>query len=340
VRRSYREAGSGALKLLILGGTVFLSRAIAERGVARGHDVTAAARGKSGAAPAGARFVRIDRDEPASLEPLRSEAFDAVVDVARLPRQVGDVLEALAADAGHWTFVSSCSAYADQSIPGQTAEAALLEPAAPDSADPAVEHYGPSKVACETLVRERVGDRAFVVRPGLVVGAGDPNDRFGYWPTRIAEGGETLAPGSPEEQVQYVDVRDLAAWVVDAAESGVTGTYDAVCPPMSRETFLAAIARAVGSRPMFTWVPGEFLIEQGVRPWAGEESLGLWLPVPEYAGLMARDPTASLEAGLRCRPLGETARDWLAARDDSSALLASLSREKEAAVLAAWRGRS
>lgn len=328
------------MKLLVLGGTVFLSRAIVERGVARGHDVTAAARGESGAPPEDARFVRIDRDDPASLGQLRGEAFDAVVDVARLPRQVRDALESLPADVGHWTFVSSCSAYADQSIPGQTAEAALLEPVVPDSADPAIEHYGPSKVACETLVRERVGDRAFVVRPGLVVGAGDPNDRFGYWPTRIAEGGEILAPGAPEEQVQYVDVRDLATWIVDAAESGVTGTYDAVCPPMSRETFLNGIARAVGSRPMFTWIPGEFLVEQGVRPWAGEESLGLWLPVPEYAGLMARDPTASLASGLQCRPLDETARDWLAARTDSPALLASLSRQKEAAVLAAWRDRS
>ena len=328
------------MKLLVLGGTVFLSRAVAALGVARGHDVTVAARGESGNPPEGAHFVRIDRDEPASLSALRGEAFDAVVDVARLPRHVDDALGALANDAGHWTFVSSCSVYADQSVPGQTADAALLEPTEPDSADPAVELYGPSKVACENLVRERVGDRAFIVRPGLVVGAGDPNDRFGYWPTRIAEGGEILAPGEAEEWVQYVDIRDLAAWIVDAAESGVTGTYDAVCSPMSRQSFLTEIARAVGTRPTFTWVPGEFLIERGVRPWVGEESLGLWLPVPEYGGLLARDPTASLEMGLRCRPLGETARDWFAARTPSSALLASLSREKEAAVLAAWRERS
>jgi nucleoside-diphosphate-sugar epimerase len=328
------------MKLLVLGGTVFLSRAVAALGVARGHDVTVAARGQSGAPPEDARFVRIDRDDPASLEALRGEAFAAVVDVSRIPRQVGDALDALATETGHWTFVSSCSAYADQSIPGQTADAELLEPTAPDSADPAVELYGPSKVACETLVRERVEDCAFIVRPGLVVGAGDPNDRFGYWPSRIAEGGEILAPGAPEDPVQYVDVRDLAAWIVEAAESGVTGNYDAVCPPVSRESFLTEIARAVGTRSTFVWVPGEFLVEQGVRPWAGEESLGLWLPTPEYAGLLARDPATSLAAGLRCRPLGETARDWLAARDASSALLASLSREKEAAVLAAWRERS
>jgi nucleoside-diphosphate-sugar epimerase len=328
------------MKLLILGGTVFLSRAVAALGVARSHDVTVAARGASGDPPEGARFARIDRDDPESLSALRGEAFDAVVDVSRIPRQAGDALDALASGAGHWTFVSSCSVYAEQSMPGQKANAALLEPTASDSADPAVQLYGPSKVACENLVRERIGDRAFIVRPGLVVGAGDPNDRFGYWPTRIAEGGEILAPGAPEDRVQYIDVRDLAAWIVNAAESGVTGEYDAICPPMSRESFLSEIARAVGSRPTFTWVPGEFLIEQGVRPWAGEESLGLWLPGPEHAGLLARDPTASLEAGLRCRPLAETARDWLAARSASSALLASLSREKEAAVLAAWSDRS
>jgi nucleoside-diphosphate-sugar epimerase len=329
------------MKLLVLGGTVFLSRAVAALGVARGHDVTVAARGESGKPPEGARFVRIDRDEPESLAALRGASFEAVVDVARLPRQVGDALDALATDAGHWTFVSSCSAYADQSIPGQTADTApLLEPTASDSADLAVELYGRSKVACENLVRERVGDRAFIVRAGLVVGPGDPNDRFGYWPARIAEGGEILAPGAPEDLVQFVDVRDLAAWIVDAAETGVTGTYDAVCPPMSRQAFLTEIARAVETRPTFTWVPGKFLREQGVSPWAGEESLGLWLPLPEYSGFLTRDPTASLEAGLRCRPLGETARDWLAARDEPPALLASLSREKEAVVLAAWRDRS
>lgn len=328
------------MKLLVLGGTVFLSRAVAAVGVARGHEVTVAARGESGEPPDGARFVRIDRNDRESLAVIGGESFEAVVDVARLPLHVGDALDELGSSAGHWTFVSSCSAYADQSTPGQTAGSApLLEPTASDSADLAVELYGRSKVACENLVRERVGDRAFIVRPGLVVGPGDPDDRFGYWPLRIAEGGEILAPGTPEDLVQLVDVRDLATWILDAAEKGQAGTYDAVCLPMSRVSFLTEIAEAVGTRPTFTWVPGKFLLEQGVRPWAGEESLGLWLPLPEYSGFLARDPTASLEAGLRCRPLGATARDWLEARVERSALLASLSREKEAAVLAAWHDR-
>lgn len=325
------------MRLLVLGGTVFLSKAVAASGVTRGHDVTVAARGVSGAPPDGARFVEVDRDHPGSLAALRGERFDAVVDVARLPIHVGRALDAVAANAGHWTFVSTCSVYADHSTPGQTAgDAPLVEPTAPDSADPDLELYGPSKVACESLVRERAGDRAFLVRAGLLVGPGDPNDRFGYWPDRIAAGGEILAPGDPEDDVQYVDVRDLAAWIVDAAERGVTGTYDGICSPIPRESFLDEIAEGMGTRPDFTWVPSAFLLERGVSPWAGEESLGLWMPLPGFGGFLSRDVSASLEAGLEIRPLAETARDWYEARVEPPELLASLSREKEAEILSMW----
>lgn len=330
------------MRILVLGGTVYLSRTIAEQARDRGHDVTAAARGASGKPPGGVRFVPVDRDQTAGLADLAGESFDAVVDVARLPGHVGYALDALAARAEHWTFVSTCSVYADNSTPGQTAADAPLLAAAPaDSLDGDPEQYGPNKVACENLVRDRVGD-AFIVRAGLVVGPDDPTDRFGYWPQRIAAGGEVLAPGDPAEQVQYIDVADLAAWILDAAENGTAGTYDGVCSPMPRGSFLTEIAAAVGQPDVtFSWVPQDFLTEHGVRPWAGPDSLSLWLPLPEYAGFLTRDPAASVAAGMRNRPLGDTVRawqTWFAARAEPVPLKAGISRAKETAVLAAWHG--
>lgn len=328
------------MRILVLGGTVFLSKTITTLARDRGHEVTAAARGTSGNPPDGVRFVPVDRSAADGLASLAGEVFDAVVDVARLPGHVGPALDSLAERAGHWTFVSTASVYADQQTPGQQVETApILDPAASDSMDAAMDRYGPNKVACENLVRGRFADRSFIVRAGLIVGPGDPNDRFGYWPLRIAEGGEVLAPGRPEDLVQYIDVRDLSEWILDAAESGTTGTYDGVCPPITRSQFLTGIARAVSADAHFTWVSQEFLREHGVSPWAGHESLGLWLPVPEYGGFLSRDPASSLAAGLRVRPLSDTVLHWYANRPEPATLLANLSRAKEAAVLAGWHRR-
>lgn len=328
------------MRILVLGGTAYLSKTIAVLASERGHEVTVVARGRSGRPPDGVRFVPADRSAADGLSSLRDDAFDAVVDVARLPGHVGPAIDALAARAGHWTFVSTCSVYADHQTPGQQAATAVrLDPAPSDSMDTDMERYGANKVACENLVRDRLPDRSFIVRPGLVVGPGDPNDRFGYWPLRIATGGEVLAPGRPEDLVQYIDVRDLAEWILDTAESGATGTHDGICPPITREQFLTGIATALGAEPEFTWVAQEFLLEHGVNPWAGEESLGLWLPLPEYGGFLSHDPASALDAGLRIRPLRETTLHWYANRAETPTLLANLSREKEAAVLAAWHAR-
>jgi nucleoside-diphosphate-sugar epimerase len=329
------------MRILVLGGTLYLSRTIAALAHERGHDVTVAARGRTGSPPDGVRFVRADRTAVGGLNALSGQAFDAVVDVARLPGLVGPALDALAGRAGHWTFVSTCSVYADHETPGQQAATArVLDPAPSDSLDADMEQYGANKVACENLVRSRLPDSSFIVRPGLVVGPGDPNDRFGYWPLRMADGGEVLAPGTPDDLVQYIDVRDLAEWVIYAAEAGMTGTHDGICPPMMRSQFLAEIVDAVDGDADLTWVPQEFLQEHGVNSWAGEESLGLWLPLPEYAGFLSHDPASGLAAGLRIRPLRETTLHWYANRSESPALLANLSREKEAAVLAAWHARA
>ncbi|MCH7232915.1 NAD-dependent epimerase/dehydratase family protein [Glycomyces sp. L485] len=323
---------------LVLGGTVYLSKEIAKQAADRGHDVTVAARGESGEPPGDVEFLRVDRSSAEGVEPLRGRSFDGIVDVARVPGQVGRVLDALADGAGHWTFVSSISVYADHSRTGSE----VLEPTDPDSDDSALELYGSSKVACEELVRARLGDKAFIPRPGLIVGAGDNVDRLGYWPLRIAEGGEVLAPGRPERLVQWVDVENLASWILDAAERGVTGTYDAIAEPSPMESLLHQITDALidqevlEERPDFVWVPQEFLTEHGVNPWTGPDSLGLWVPEPDYDGMLSRPSAPAVAAGLRPSPLAETVQRWWSANAETPKLVAGMSREKEGAVLGAW----
>lgn len=332
------------MKLLVLGGTVFLGRAMAAHAVAAGHQVTCAARGVSGDVPSGATLVRIDRDDPDGLSPLDGQAFDAVIDVARRPSLVRRAVEALRGRVGHWTYVSSASAYADESTPGQRAATApLLEAAPPEQDDPtgSAEAYGRCKVACERAVLDS-GVPAFIGRAGLIVGPGDPSDRFTYWPVRLARGGEVLAPGRPADLVQLVDVRDLAAWLVDGTDGGLTGAYDGISAPMPRGEFLARISAAIGRPdPRLTWVDQEFLAEHEVNPWAGDRSLPLWLPLPEYAGFLTRDVGSALAAGLTIRDLGETARDTLSwyVEAGERGLSSGLSGEDESALLAAWHQR-
>src|SRR5262249_4224096 len=175
------------MRLLILGGSQFLGRAIAVQAGAAGHDVTCAARGFSGPIASGARFVRVDRDAPNGLAPLMGETFDAVVDVSRHPGQVRRAVAALRQQSGHWTFVSTVSVYADNRTPGQRADTAPLKPPTASEIEQSTEEtYGAAKLACE----QAVGDNAFICRAGLIVGPEDPTGRFSYWPARLARGGE------------------------------------------------------------------------------------------------------------------------------------------------------
>ncbi len=321
------------MRLLILGGTQFLGRAIARDACAAGHDVTCAARGVTGAIADGARFVRVDRDAPDGLAPLAGQEFDAIVDVSRHPGQVRRAMAALKQRAAHWSFVSTVSVYADNSTPGQRAETAPLRAATA----PGIEHsteaiYGAAKVACE----QAVGADAFICRAGLIVGPEDPTGRFTYWPLRLARGGEVLVPQAPEDAVQLVDVRDLAGWIVRAAQAGRTGCYDAVGPSQTRREFLAACAEAVGTECSFTWVDRAFLERQDVRRWGGPRSLPMWLPLPEFAGFATRDTTPARDAGLALRPLAESARDTLAWARAAGGAVTGLTADEEWSVLAAW----
>jgi nucleoside-diphosphate-sugar epimerase len=315
------------MKLLVLGGTKFLSRAVSEQAVERGWDVTCACRGSSGPLPAGVTHVPWDRslDAPAALV---EGTWDAVVDVSRTPSHVRRAVAAVP-DA-HWVFVSTINVYADN---GSPAMEPLVEAITTDvdlAEDP--EAYGPMKVACEQLVTSGVAT-SMLVRPGLIVGPGDGSGRFSYWPERLARGGEVLAPGSPDDVVQVIDVRDLASWILDAVEARTTGAFDGVGDTMTLGKLLDEVASGVGATPSFTWVPSEFLSERGVEPWAGEESIPLWLPRPEYDGMMSHSAQPAVDAGLRLRPVAETAHDTFG----ETAIGISAAREAE--VLAAWHAR-
>lgn len=299
----------------------------------RGHEVTCACRGLTEKPPAGARHLALDR-ESSDLSTLAGARFDAVVDVARRPSFVRSAVRSLP-DA-HWVFVSTISVYEEIAERGAAPEDLPLLPPVDGDGDPAVspETYGSMKVACEALVRE--GTRSWtIVRPGLIVGPGDPSGRFTYWPNRLGgPAGEVLAPGRPEDSVQVIDVRDLAVWIVTLAEQETQGVLHGVGPSRPLADVLGEIATGCGVAPEWRWVPQEFLQSHDVAPWAGERSIPLWLPRPEYDGFTDLDVSASVAAGLRFRPIAETARDTLAwLRDDPDVRLTGLTAQEERELL-------
>ncbi|WP_285637299.1 NAD-dependent epimerase/dehydratase family protein [Lentzea sp. NBRC 102530] len=297
------------MKILVLGGTVFLSKAITAEAVRRGHEVFCAARGASGGVPEGATLVQVDRDRPGAFDRLAGEQFDAVVDVSKYSvNWVRDAIAAFGGTTPHWTFVSSISVYADHG----TGSDELL-PALEDDPNEEFtsERYGGIKVASENAVREAMAGREFIVRAGLITGPGDPSDRFGYWPARMARGGKVVVPDSPDLGFQHIDARDLAQWIVFAAEERVTGTYDSTGPVMPFQMAIGEIAGATAPPgTQFVPVKESVLKELQVNPWAGPRSLPLWLP-QEWAKMVGRDVSNALANGLRTRPLAETALDSL-----------------------------
>jgi 2'-hydroxyisoflavone reductase len=323
------------MRLLVLGGTRFLSYAVAEAAVARGHEVVCAARGESGGVPPGARQVFLDRSDPdwATVE----GEWDAVVDVARTAPWVRDAVAALGERAAYWVFVSSISVYADHAILHGTPETLpLLEPIHDDVEQDTPEAYGASKVGCELAVQQGAAE-SLVVRPGLIVGPGDPSGRFSYWPERVAEGGDILAPGSPERDTQVIDVRDLAAWIVDCAEHRRTGVYDASGRVTTLGEVLDAVTVGVGGDPTFFWAHPAFLRRHHVQPWAGPRSLPLWLP-EDMAGMVSHDVSAAFDAGLRTRPISQTAAETLAwlRSEEGRATVTGMTRAEEQELLDDW----
>ena len=305
------------MRILVLGGTAFLSAETARQALAAGHDVTCLARGTMTAPPDGATWLRADRSEGAAAYTAAVEAagsggaWDAVVDVSRDPGQAREALEALAGSARHWTFVSSCSVYADHSVPGAAENAEILAPLAPGT-ELSAGNYGEAKAAIEHWTTELAGDRAHICRAGLIGGPGDGSDRYGYWPARFARDAEpVLVPDIPADATQIIDVRDLAAWILAAAENGTTGALNAVGEPVPFAAYLEESRRLAGGSAEVVVAPGDWLVAHGANYWAGPDSLPLWLP-PGHEGFATRSNAAARTAGLRTRPWPDTLRDTLA----------------------------
>jgi 2'-hydroxyisoflavone reductase len=276
-----------------------LGRTIAEAAMRDGAEVTCLARGASGEPPAGARFVRADRSAVDAYSAV-GDAWDDVVELATDPAHVAGALEALSARAAHWTTVSTISVYARTDRAGDDEDAPVVEPVDPSQ-------YADAKVAGERATRRARGTDALVVRPGLIVGPGDPSDRFGYWAARLDRGGDVVTPVLEDRAVQVVDVTDLAEWIVRAGQAGTVGTVDAVGPSTSMRAFLDEVQAATGFDGRLVTVDDDTLLAQGVAYWAGPASLPLWIPV-NGVGFARRAGRAFPAAGGTARPLAETVR--------------------------------
>jgi len=313
------------LRILILGGTKFLGRAITEDALVRGHELTLFNRGRTNAG----LFPEVEQlhgDRKDELALLEGRTWDAVIDTSGyIPADVRASAEQLR-DAGRYVFVSSVSVYADFSTgPTESSPVAELGELPADELTADFANYGPLKALAEMEVERVFGERALIVRPGLIVGPHDPTGRFTYWARRLARGGEVLAPGSPERLAQFVDVRDLAEWILTAVEQGLSGTFNATNDGVAWGELLAGAD--------LTWVTDEFLQEHEVGPWM---ELPLWLPDPEWAGMHATDVSRAVAAGLRFRALEETLRGAATAPEADGV---GLTPEREAELLAAWHGR-
>ena len=329
------------MRILVLGGTAFLSAEIARQALDAGHQVTCLARGTAAAPPAGARWLQADRSlgMAAYAEAADDAGWDAVVDVSRDPVQARGALEALAGSARHWTFISSCSVYADHSVPGAAEDAELLPPLAA-GAGLTMDNYGEAKSAIEHWTRELAGDKAHICRAGLIGGPGDSSDRYGYWPARFARDQEpVLIPDIPSDATQVIDVRDLAAWVLAAAGTGVTGALNAVGDIVPFAAYLEEARQLTDGDADVVAIPGEWLAEHGANYWAGPDSLPLWLP-PGQDGFLTRSSDAARAAGLQIRPWMDTLRDTLAderVRGLGRERKAGLSPETERRLLREYR---
>ena len=319
------------MRLLVLGGTKFLGRHAVDAALAAGHEVTLFTRGQTNPElfPE-AEHLHGDRD--GDVAALEGRSWHGALDTSGfVPRVVRQSAELLRDSVQRYVFVSSISVYDDFSAPvDESSRLARLED---PSSEEVLEHYGALKAACEKVVEDAYGDRSARVRAGLIVGPHDATDRFTYWPRRIAAGGDVHCPGDPEAPVQFVDVRDLAAWLVTLALRGPGGVFNATGPaePLSFVELLERARTAIGSDANLVWTDEQRILDADVQPWT---ELPLWLPDRDYAGMARADISRALGAGLAFRPLEETVVDTLAWDRTVPGNRPTLRPEKEQEILA------
>jgi 2'-hydroxyisoflavone reductase len=321
--------------LLILGGTKFLGRATVDAALERGDEVTLFNRGETNPElyPS-AEKLRGDRAQDVSA--LSGRAWDAVIDTSGyFPGVVRRSAEALENSVERYLVVSSISVYSDFSAgPSEDSPRAELGGQPADEMLPEYENYGALKALCEDVVEEVFGERAIVVRPGLIVGPHDPTGRFTYWPHRIAGGGEVVVPSPPERMVQFVDARDLGAWLVELCERRESGPFNATRRAVAWAELVESVTAVTSSDAQPVWIPDEFLLEQGVGEWM---ELPMWLADPEWVGMNQADVARAEAAGLAHRALEDTIRGTLEEAETSAD--AGLAPERERELIEAWRQR-
>jgi 2'-hydroxyisoflavone reductase len=320
------------VKLLVLGGTQFVGRAVVEAALERGDEVTLFNRGETNPElfPE-AEKVRGDR----ATDAIPAGQWEAVIDTSGyVPGVVRRSAEALKDSVGRYVFVSSISVYASFSKgPQEDSPRAELGEMPIDEMLPGYENYGPLKALCEDVVTEVYDGRALIVRPGLIVGPYDPTGRFTYWPHRVARGGDFIVPAPPEGQVQFIDARDLGAWLVDLCERRESGAFNATHAGLSWAELVESCLRVTGADAQPVWIDANWLADQGVGTWT---ELPLWLHGPDWVGMMDADVSRALAAGLTFRPLDDIVRGTLEHAETTAD--AGLTPERERALLGAWQG--
>lgn len=331
-------------KILILGGTGFLGPALVEAAKQRGHTLTLFNRGKTrpGLFP---DLETLLGDRDGNLKALEGRKWDAVIDTSGyVPRIVKASAELLAPNVEQYVFISTISVYGDLSHYGidENSPVATVQD---EKTEDVSQYYGALKALSEKAAEAAMPGRVTTVRPGLIVGPGDPTDRFTYWPVRVARGGEVLAPGDGEDPVQFIDVRDLAAFILGLVERRNVGTFNATGPAQTlpMRAMLEACKAANGGDARFTWVESDWLVDQQkVMPWS---NMPVWIPRgSEDKGAGQISNARALKLGLTFRPPVDTARDTLAwfktlPPERQAKMRAGITAEREAEVLAEWRQR-
>ena len=326
------------MRILIIGGTAFVGRYIAQAAVDASHDVTLFHRGKTGS-ELFPRATHLTGDRNVDLSALAAGSWDATIDVsAYFPRQVRSLAAAVAGRGGRHVYISSISAYKVPVPFGFTESAPLAECEDPEAEDVTLQNYGGLKAACEQVATELHGPETTIIRPSYVIGPHDRSRRFTWWVDRLARGGTVLAPGDPADPIQVIDARDMGEWTISMLERAVTGTYHAAspAPPFGFGQLLEEIAAVVApAATQLSWADSDFLLAEGVDG----SMLPLWSEGDaDEANTNTADPAAAAAAGLAPRALRQTIADIRAEDRTPGAEPAGvgLSAAREAEVLAKW----